>query len=45
MVKKNRKGLCKENRISTQYIKNSLRAFTFDILDRDEKTFTWILRS
>ena len=33
----NKKGLCKENHMSIQRLKNSLRAFTFDILDIDDK--------
>ena len=33
----NRKSLCKENQISIQHLKNSLRAFTFNILDIDDK--------
>ena len=32
-----RKGLCKENQTSTKRLKNSLRAFTFNILDIDDK--------
>ena len=32
-----RKGFCKENQISIQRLKNSLRAFTFNILDIDDK--------
>ena len=33
----NRKGLCKENQTSVQRLKNSLRAFIFDILDIDDQ--------
>ena len=32
-----KKGLCKENQISIQRLKNSLQAFTFNILDVDDK--------
>ena len=32
-----KKGLCKENEISIQRLKNSLRPFTFNILDIDDK--------
>ena len=33
----NRKGLCKENQTSVQRLKNSLRAFTFNILFTDDQ--------
>ena len=35
--KLNRRSLCKENQISIQSLKNSLQAFTFSILDIDDK--------
>ena len=39
-----RKDLCKENQMSIQRLKNSLRAFTLNILDIDDKNVPPVLR-